>query len=97
MFATASRMRAWVLIEVRGAWGANAVHESALGAQVPPRWKDDLKSLGIRPVCIRADHRPRVGGVRLLACLTRRPGAPPAVLWRRDVDSLVDVVSAVDT
>ena len=31
MFATGSQVRGWLLVEVRGAWGEDAIHASALG------------------------------------------------------------------
>jgi hypothetical protein len=96
MFATGSQVRGWLLIEVRGAWGEDAIHTSALGEHVPIHWKDDLKRRQIRAVCIRSHLRAEAADVRLFACTARRPGTGPAPLWRRDVGSLADVVAAVD-
>ena len=92
MFATGSQVRGWLLVEVRGAWGEDAIHASALGEHVPQHWKDELKRRHIRVVCIRSherSRRPTCGST------PARPGAPasgPAPLWRRDVASLADVV-----
>jgi hypothetical protein len=94
MLATGSQVRAWLLVEVRGAWGADAIHESAFGEHVPPHWKDDLKQRGVRAVCIRSDQRSNETAVRVFACAARRPGRGPAPLWQRDVASLADVVAA---
>ena len=55
-YATGSRVTAWVLIEVRGAWGPDAVHDSALGAHVPSDFKDRLKRHHARAVCVRRDR-----------------------------------------
>jgi len=96
MFATASQVRGWVLVEVRGAWGEDAIHCSALAEHVPPDWKDQLKRRHVRVVCIRSHLRAQAEGVRLYACGVRRPGRGPAPLWTRDVDSLVEVVAAMD-
>ena len=41
--ATASQVRAWLLVEVHGAWGIDAVTESHLGAHIPEGWKADLQ------------------------------------------------------
>ena len=82
MFATGSQVRGWLLIEVRGAWGDDAIHASALAEHVPRHWKDELKRRHIRAVCIRSDSRAEAPGVRLFACAARRPGAGPAPLWR---------------
>ena len=54
MFATGSRVRGWLLVEVRGAWGQDAIHDSALGEHVPSDWKDQLQRRHIRAVCIRS-------------------------------------------
>jgi hypothetical protein len=96
MFATGSQVRHWLLVEVRGAWGVDAIHASALGEQVPPHWKDELKRRQIRAVCIRSHLRAQVTDVRLFVCTARRPGKGPAPLWRRDVGSLADVRGAAD-
>ena len=96
MFATARQVRGWVLVEVRGAWGEDAIHASAFGEHVPQHWKDELKRRHIRAVCIRSHERAEATDVRLYACAARRPATGPAPLWRRDVASLADVVAAVD-
>jgi hypothetical protein len=96
LLATASQVRGWVLVEVRGAWGEDAVHDSALGDHVPRDWKDRLKRRHGRVVCIRSHLRTDSPGVRLYACVARRPGRGPAPLWMHEVDSLADVVPAVD-
>ena len=67
-FATGSRVSAWILIEVRGAWGPDAVHDSALGAYVPADFKDRLKRHHARAVCVRSDRDDRRAGVRLFVC-----------------------------
>lgn len=100
MFATGSQVPGWLLIEVRGAWGVDAVHESALGEHVPRDWKDRLKKRGVRAVCIRSHLRDQDGeegsGVRLYTCKARRPGGPPPELWTRTVSSLADVDEAAE-
>ena len=96
MFATGSHVRGWLLIEVRGAWGEDAIHASALAEHVPRHWKDDLKRRHIRAVCIRSDLRAEASSVRLFACSARRPGTGASPLWSRHVDSLADVAAAVE-
>lgn len=96
MFATGSHVRGWILIEVRGAWGEDAIHSSAFGEHVPAHWKDELKRRHIRAVCIRSHLRKEASDVRLFACAARRPGGGPTPLWQRDVASLADVADAVD-
>jgi len=96
MLATASQVHGWVLVEVRGAWGEDAIHRSALGEHVPADWKDQLKRRHVRAVCIRSHLRAQAQNVRLYACGVRRPGRGAAPLWTRDVPSLADVVTAMD-
>ena len=96
MLATASQVRGWVLVEVRGAWGEDAIHCSALAEHVPADWKDQLKRRNVRVICIRSHLRTQAPDVRLYACGVRRPGRGAAPLWTRDVRSLADVVAAMD-
>lgn len=96
MLATASQVRGWVLVEVRGAWGVDAVHDSALAGLVPKDWRDRLKRHNARVVCIRSHLRSDTDGIRLYACVARRPGRGPAPLWMNEIDSLADVVPTVD-
>ena len=96
MLATASQVRGWVLVEVRGAWGEDAIHRSALAEHVPVDWKDQLKRRHVRAVCIRSHLRDQAPDVRLYACGVRRPGHGTPPLWTRDVRSLADVVVAMD-
>jgi hypothetical protein len=96
LLATASQVRGWVLVEVRGAWGEDAIHASALGPHVPADWKDQLKRRHVRAVCIRNHLRADIPDVRLYACGVRRPGRGAAPLWTRDVASLAEVADAMD-
>lgn len=91
LFATGSQVRRWLLVEVRGAWGEDAVHDGALGEHVPAHWKDHLRRRHIRVICIRSHLRREEAGVRLYTCSAPRPGGDPPVLWRGDVASLADV------
>jgi hypothetical protein len=96
LFATGSQVRGWLLVEVRGAWGEDAIHASALGPHVRTHWKDELRQRQIRAICIRSHLRESTTEVRLYACAAHRPGGPPSTLWRRDVESLADVVGAAE-
>jgi len=97
MFATGSQVAGWLLVEVRGAWGEDAVHTSAFGEVVPPHWKDELKQRGIRAVCVRSPLRLDAAAVRMFSCAPRRPGgAEPAALWTRDVASFADVITVAE-
>ena len=92
---TASVVGSWLLIEVRGAWGAGAVHDSELGEHVPPNWKDSLSRAGIRPICIRADLRRDATDVHLFHVVCARPGSgQPARVHTTTVPALGDVLAA---
>lgn len=93
MFGTGSRVPAWFCVEVRGAWGADAVHESALGSCVPGDFRTEMRQRGMRVVCVRSRRRVEVDGVRLFACVAGRPDDLRPVLWRRDVAGLADVTA----
>ncbi|MFV0257958.1 MAG: sucrase ferredoxin [Acidimicrobiales bacterium] len=96
LFATGSIVSAWLLVEVTGAWGHTAAHDSALGAHVPAGWLDSMKARRIRVVCIRSHARRGEAGVTLFTCSSRRPGGPIHRLWRRTVPSLAEVAAAAD-
>ena len=55
MFATASQVRRWLLIEVRGAWGRDAVADSDLARYAPGGWRRRLQAEQIRVIAIRRD------------------------------------------
>jgi len=95
MFATGSQVRGWLLIEVRGSWGEDAVHTSAFGDVAPPHWKDELKQRHIRAIAVRSHLRAQATDVRIFLCAPRRPGSSHAsTLWTRDVASFADVIDA---
>jgi hypothetical protein len=55
MFATASQVRRWVLIEIRGAWGRDAVADTDLARYAGTGWRQHMRSAGIRVIAIRRD------------------------------------------
>lgn len=96
VIATASQVRAWLLVEVHGAWGIDAITESALGPHVPAGWKAELKLRGIRPICIRPAVRGEADEVRLFFVVAARPGRTQGAIWTRTVPTLSAVRYAVD-
>lgn len=94
MHATGSRVTGWLLVEVRGAWGEDAVHDSALGACVPADFEATMRRHGLRVLCIRSRRRSDAEGVRLFTCRAPLPGER-ASLWTREVGDLGDVTEAV--
>jgi hypothetical protein len=55
MFATASQVHRWLLIEVRGAWGRDAVADTDLARFASPTWRRRLQEEQIRVIAIRRD------------------------------------------
>jgi hypothetical protein len=55
IFATASQVRRWLLVEVRGSWGRDSVDDTELGRHVDDAWRNRMRSAGIRLVAIRRD------------------------------------------
>jgi len=87
--ATASQVRGWLLIEVHGAWGADAIEESELGAHVPDGWKAGLQRRGIRPICIRPSVRgEHTESTRVFFVVGTRPGRTEGVIWTRTAPTL---------
>ena len=90
IFATASQVRRWLLVEVRGSWGRDAIANTDLGRHVDDDWRDRLRAERIRVVAIRRDldrvaHHP-------LRVFYVDSGA--ATVWRRDVAGLHNVMHA---
>ena len=78
--ATASQVRAWLLIEVLGAWGKDAIGQSELGPFAPHIWRDLMRRQGIRIIAIRRDvgHRSEHHEtLRLVHVAAPRPGGRP--------------------
>ncbi len=89
LVATASQVRAWLLVEVHGAWGLDAITESHLGAHVPDGWKAELQRRGIRPICIRpAERADEPETPRLFFVVAARPGRTEGQVWTRTVPTL---------
>ena len=100
MFATASQVRRWLLVEVHGSWGPHAVTDSELGHYAPPVWRRAMAAAGIRVVAIRRnldDKAPAsMTGVRLVHVRTARPGEVVGSTHRIVVDDLRHVVLATE-
>ncbi len=101
MWATASQVKAWLLIEVHGSWGRDAVDDSELGPHAPKVWRDAMRARGVRVITIRRDlethHHESTPGVRLVHVVGGRPGVTPARAWRMMVGDLHQVVTATES
>ena len=101
MWATASQVKAWLLIEVHGSWGRDAVDDSELGPHAPKVWRNAMGARGIRVITIRRDlethHHESTPGVRLVHVVGGRPGVSPARAWRMMVGDLHQVVTATES
>jgi hypothetical protein len=92
IFATASQVRRWLLVEVRGSWGRDAVANTDLGRRVDDDWRDRMRSAGIRIVAIRRDlDRVAHHSLRLFYVDSSPAGR---AVWRRDVGGLHAVAHA---
>ena len=101
MWATASQVKAWLLIEVHGSWGRDAVDASELGPHAPTIWRNAMRARGIRVITIRRDlethHHEPTTEVRLVHVVAGRPGVTAARARRRIVDDLHQVVTATES
>lgn len=97
LFATASQVRRWLLVEVRGSWGRDAVADTDLARHVDDEWRTRMRSDGVRVVAIRRDlERTAVRAVRMFSVETGHGPKQSGVTWSRDVASLADVPRATD-
>ena len=101
VFATASQVRAWLLVEVHGSWGRDAVRDSELGPHAPAVWRRAMAARGVRVVAIRRDldrsSLHSTPGVRLVHVVAGRPGTTVARSHRAVVDDLHHVVAATES
>lgn len=101
VWATASIVRRWLLVEVDGSWGSDAVADSELGPHAPAVWRRAMKQRGIRVVTIRrgvgADAPFAAPGMRLVYAVTGRPGRNEPAAYRRVVTDLGQVVRATES
>jgi hypothetical protein len=96
MFATASNVRRWLLIEVRGAWGRDAIPGSELARTAPPGWARRMAAAGIRLIAVRRDlDRNSTAPLQLFYAETGA-GASRGRCWRRHADSAPAVLAATD-
>jgi hypothetical protein len=100
LLATASQVSAWLLIEVTGPWGGDAVVHSELGPNAPRIWREAMRRRGIRVIAIRRDlttpsHH---GGhqLRLVHVVAPAVGSSTAVAHRRMVHDLHEVVPVTE-
>ena len=96
--ATASQVSAWLLVEVNGPWGRDAIQHSELSPHAPAIWREAMRRRGIRVIAIRRDlthhHDGGSHAARLVHVVAPRPGAVTGSAHRRTVGHLHDVVSA---
>jgi hypothetical protein len=87
----------WLLVEVTGPWGRDALTQSEFGPHAPAVWRRAMKQRGIRVIAIRRDllhHHPAGGGgVRLVYVEAPRPGTTAGAAYRAVVRDLHDVVA----
>ncbi len=99
--ATASQVKAWLLVEVQGSWGRDAVHDSELGPHAPKVWRQAMSSRGVRVITIRRDldrsSKHTVDGVRVVHVVAGRPGTTVATAHRVVLDDLHHVVAATES
>jgi len=93
-------VRAWLLIEVNGAWGRDAVADSRLGPHARRPWREAMKARGVRVITIRRDlddhHAHPSPGLRLVHVAAARPGQP-VVASRRVIEDLHHVVPVTES
>ena len=98
MTATASQVSAWLLVEVNGPWGRDAIGHSELTPHAPAIWREAMRRRGIRVIAIRRDLTHRHDGesraARLVHIVAPRPGAVAGSAHRRMIARLQEVVSA---
>jgi hypothetical protein len=100
LVGTASLVPAWLLIEVTGPWGRDAVAESELGPYAPKVWRDALRRHGIRIIAIRREIRPSADHghhhLRMVHLVAPQVGQRVAA-HRRMIEDFHEVVPATES
>jgi hypothetical protein len=101
LWATASQVRRWLLVEVHGAWGRDAVVDSELGPHAPAVWREAMRVRGIRVITIRRNlerhHDLPTVCPRLVYVVAERPGDTVGRAHRHDIDGLHQLVVATES
>ena len=96
MFATASQVRRWLLIEVRGAWGRDAVADTDLARFANADWRRRLQAEQIRVIAIRRDLDRSSQDALQMFFVDSGGGADRGRCWRRRVATLHAAADAAD-
>ena len=95
LFATASPVRRWLLVEVRGPWGRDCVTDTDLGAHVSTQWRRRLERAGVRIVAVRRSaSRDAEQSCALVYACSGHADDPRSRAFGRPIDSLADTESA---
>jgi len=99
LFATASQVRRWLLIEVRGTWPNDAIRGGPIGEHAGADWRTSLKARGLRPIAIRRDlqHRDPDGPVTLFYVEAGHGPHHHGRTWRREIEHLGELADATDS
>jgi hypothetical protein len=76
LFGTASTVRAFLLIENAGPWGADALRDSRLPDEVKQGLRDRCRSARVRPLLVRRHRSRKHTGIRVFAAY-----ADPVAPW----------------
>lgn len=97
IFATASHVRRWLLVEIRGSWGRDSVADTDLARHATDKWRQHMRLTGTRVVAIRRDlERDTNREIRLFCVETGHGGWRSGTIWRRDVAGLQAVPEATE-
>ena len=91
LYATASQVRRWLLVEQPGTWGGDAVSQSALPPPVAARLKAEAGRRGARLLLIRRFGRPNPGPLSCFVAITTPQVQHIERLFVDAADQLLDV------
>ena len=91
LFATASFVRRWLLVEQPGAWGSNALLESRMPTRIATELRSRARALGVRIVLIRRGARLSTGRRQCYFLRTQDCDTYSAHLSLDDATDLLDL------
>ena len=93
MFATASMVRGWLLVEQTGPWGSEAVIQSRLPPDLGLELMDRADQVGVRVLLLRRPDREQAPPEAVRECFAVHSGRPEPWIERRQLTDAAELLT----